>query len=123
LRLCLAWDRETFQVVTPAGTIDCHTAVVCNAARYGGNLLLAPGQDPCSAGFTLACMRSGLRSSYLRLAWDLARGAIAGNGNLLRIPADSLEIRGKTPIQIDGDFIGYGPAVLTSLPGFARIIV
>jgi diacylglycerol kinase (ATP) len=123
LRICLAWDRETFQVVTPNGTIDCHTAVVCNAARYGGNLLLAPGQDPCSAGFTLACMRSGLRSSYLRLAWDLVRGAVAGNGNLLRIPADSLEIRCNTPIQIDGDFIGYGPARLSSLPGFARIIV
>jgi len=122
LRICLAWDRETFAVVTPTGTLECHTAVVCNAARYGGNLLLAPGQDPCSAGFTLACIRSGLRSSYLHLAWDLARGAATTNGNLLRIPVDSLEVRGNSPIQIDGDFIGYGPARLTSLPGFARII-
>lgn len=123
LRSCLAWNRATFQVVTPAGTIDCHTAVVCNAARYGGNLLLAPDQDPCSAGFTLACMLSGLRSRYLRLGWDLVRGKVAGNGDLLRIPVDSLEIRGSIPIQIDGDFIGYGPARLSSLPGFARIIV
>jgi diacylglycerol kinase family enzyme len=122
LRIVLAWDRETFQVVTPTGTIECHTAVVCNAARYGGSLLLAPGQDPCTTGFTLACMLSGHKRRYLRLAWDLARGG-GGNGDLLRIPADSLEIRGKRPIQIDGDFIGYGPARLTSLPGFARIIV
>jgi len=84
---------------------------------------MAPGQDPCTTGFTLACMLSGRKRRYLRLAWDLARGVVAGNGDLLRIPADSLEIRGKRPIQIDGDFIGYGPARLTSLPGFARIIV
>ena len=123
LRNCLTWDRDTFEVVTPTGISRCHSAVVCNASRYGGNFVLAAGEDPCSPGFTIVCMSGRQRRDYLRLAWDLFRGKLDANSGLLGIPALSLEIRGRKPIQIDGDFVGYGPAKLTAEADFARLIV
>lgn len=124
LRNSLAWEeRETIEAVTPAGNVICHTAVICNASRYGGDFTLAPDETPFSPGFTLVCVMDGKRHTYLRLAWDLFRGRVAKNGDLLRIRTAGLEIRGRKPIQIDGDFVGYGPAGITAVADFARIIV
>ena len=59
----------------------------------------------------------------MRLAIELLRGKADTSNELIRIPADGLEIRGVKPIQIDGDFVGYSPARINSVPNFARIIV
>lgn len=123
LRNCLGWERENIEAVTPAGNLACHTAVVCNASRYGGDFVLAPDETPFAPGFTLACVMGEDRRTYLRLAWDLFRGRVAKNGDLLRMSVSGLEIRGRRPIQIDGDFVGYGPARVTAVADFARIIV
>lgn len=122
-RNCLGWDRRCIEIVSPAGTFTCHTAVVCNVSRYGGDFMLAPDQTPFLPGFTLACVMGGERRTYLRLARDIFQGSVAANGDLLRLPATELEIRGAKPVQIDGDFVGYGPAKITTVPEFARIIV
>lgn len=123
LRNCLGWERECIEAVTPAGNVACHTAVVCNASRYGGDFILAPDETPFSPGFTLACVMGGERRTYLRLARDLFRGNVAKNGDLMRIPVAGLEIRGRRPIQVDGDFVGYAPARVTAVADFARIVV
>lgn len=123
LRNCLGWELDTIEAVTPAGNLACHTAVVCNASRYGGDFILAPDESPFSTGFTLACVMGADRRTYLRLARDLFRGRVAKNGDLLRMPVSAIEIRGRKPIQIDGDFVGYAPARVTAVADFARIIV
>lgn len=123
LRNCLRWDRRCIEIDSPTGCFTCHTAVVSNVSRYGGNFMLTPDQTPFLPGFTLACVMGGQRRTYLRLAGDLFRGNVAANGDLLRLPATELEIRGTKPVQIDGDFVGYGPARITTVPQFARLIV
>ncbi len=119
----LSWDAATFEAITSDRAVSCHTLIVCNASRYGGNFILSPGTSPFSAGLTAICITGNQRRTYLRLAYDLFRGNTVLNRDLVRLPVTTIRIKGKKPIQIDGDFIGYGPAQLSALPDFARIIV
>jgi diacylglycerol kinase family enzyme len=119
----MKWDTSLMDVVTPERTIACHSAIVCNASRYGGSSILAPRSELFSPEFSVVCIRKNLRRTYLRLAVDLLSGRFDSSRDIIRIPADRVEIRGTKPIQIDGDFIGYSPATLETMSDFARIIV
>jgi len=117
------WDRSLIEVVSGDRLIKCHSVIVCSASRYGGDFILAPEGDVFSPELTAVCIRKNGRRSYARLAYELLRGKSDTGSERIRIPAEGLEIRGIKPIQIDGDFVGYSPVRITSVPDFARIIV
>jgi diacylglycerol kinase (ATP) len=117
------WDRSLIEVITADRQIECHSVVVCSASRYGGDFILAPEGGLFSPELTAVCIRKNRRRSYLRLAFELFWRRSDTSSELVRIPVEGLEIRGIKPIQIDGDFIGYSPARITSVSEFARIIV
>jgi diacylglycerol kinase family enzyme len=117
------WDRSLIEVITSDKHIECHSVIVCSASRYGGDFIIAPDGDVFSPELTAVCIRKNKRRNYVRLAYELFRGKADTSSEIVRIPTDGLEIRGIKPIQIDGDFIGYSPARITSVPNFARIIV
>jgi diacylglycerol kinase family enzyme len=119
----LKWDRSLIEIITAERRIECHSVIVCSASRYGGDFIISPEGDVFSPELTAVCIRRNRRRSYLRLAYELFRGTSDTSSERVRIPADGLEIRGIKPIQIDGDFAGYSPARITSVPDFARIIV
>ncbi len=122
LKNSLQWDRGNLQIQINDRTVTCHSVIVCNASRYGGDFLLAPGCPAFTPGLTAICVQQNSRRAYLRLALDLFRGNVTENPGLLLISADECEITGIKPVQIDGDFVGYSPARLRTLPDFARII-
>jgi len=123
LKSAIAWDASVFEISTPEGDVTCHTAIICNGSRYGGNFILSPGSSPFSSGLSAVCITGHTRRNYLSSALDLFRNKAGTNKDLIRIQSSTFEARGKRPIQIDGDFIGYGPARISELADFARIIV
>ena len=122
LRNCLSWDTGRVEVTTPIGTLTCHSVVVNNSARYGGNFVLAPRSDIFTPGFTVTCVTHSRRRTYAGILLDLARGKASANASLQQVMATDLEIRGIKPIQVDGDFLGYGPARLRAVADFAQIV-
>jgi diacylglycerol kinase family enzyme len=123
LKNALTWDNTVFELSTAESELTCHSAIICNASRYGGNYILEPGSSPFSAGLTAICIIDNQRRSYLRIASDLFMGTKQPSRNLVRLPAANIEILGAKAIQIDGDFIGHGPARIRTEPDFAQIIV
>lgn len=123
LKSAIVWDSTVFEISTPEGDATCHTAIICNASRYGGNFILSPDSSPFSPGLSAVCITENKRRTYQSCALDLFRGKAETNMNMVRIHSSSFEVRGKQPIQIDGDFIGYGPARISELADFAKIIV
>jgi diacylglycerol kinase family enzyme len=117
------WDSSLIEIIAGDKAIKCHSVVVCSASRYGGDFIIAPEGDLFSPELTAVCIRKNGRRSYVRLAYELFRGRADTSSERIRIPADGLEVRGRKPIQIDGDFVGYSPARITAVPDFARIIV
>lgn len=123
LKSAIAWDSTLFEISTQESGATCHTAIICNASRYGGNFILSPDSSPFSSGLSAVCITENKRRTYLSSALDLFRGRAETNMNMVRIHSSSFEVQGKQPIQIDGDFIGYGPARISELADFAKIIV
>jgi len=123
LKQALLWDSERFEISTPEVTVTCHSAIVCNASRYGGNFILSSGCNPFIPGLSAVCITGNSRSTYLSSALELFRNRAGTSRKLIRIHSSNFEIRGTHPIQIDGDFVGYGPARITEFLDFARIIV
>lgn len=118
-----AWNANCFDVGTADGYVRCHTAVICNASRYGGNFILSPECSPFLSGFSAVCIKDNRRRTYLKILLDLFGGNIRDYKYLTRFHVTTVEILGSHPIQVDGDFVGYGPAYISELRDFAKIIV
>lgn len=123
LKSIMAWDSTVFKISTPEAELPCHTAIICNASRYGGNFILSPGSSPFLPGLSAVCVTGNTRRAYLGSLPGLFRNRAGSDKNLVRIHASSFEVHGEHPIQIDGDFVGYGPARISECNDFARIIV
>lgn len=123
LKRTIIWDSTLFELGTPDSTVACHTAIICNASRYGGNFILSAGCSPFSPGLSAVCITGSTRRTYLSSALNLFRGRAESSRDLTRRDSSTFEIRGTHPIQIDGDFVGYGPARISQCIDFANIIV
>jgi len=123
LKRALLWDATRFEISSPEATVTCHTAIICNASRYGGDFILSPDCSPFIPGLSAVCITGNSRSTYLNCALELFSNRAGATRNLTRIDSSNFEIRGSHPIQIDGDFVGYGPARISECIDFAKIIV
>lgn len=121
LRVLANWDRGELRVTGAGRSLTCHSVIVCNAARYGGNFLLAPQGDLFSPGFQVLCIKGG-RVTYLGLALLLGLNRAAESRSVTTFQASELEIAGNKAVQIDGDYFGLAPLKLRSLPDFVRLI-
>ena len=123
LKCVMAWDSTLFEISTTESDLLCHSVIICNASRYGGDFILESQSNPFTVGLTAICVIGNQRRTYLRIIWDLFCGTIDHNRNLVKVAASAIEIRGAKAIQIDGDFIGFGPARIFTEANFAQIIV
>jgi YegS/Rv2252/BmrU family lipid kinase len=122
-RLLRHWERERLEVTAGGRRIECHSVVVCNAARYGGGFILAPGADLFTPEFQVACITAHTRSAYLRLALDVISGQVLENSDIVRFGAGELTVSGKKAVQADGDYCCDAPVRITAISGFARLVV
>lgn len=123
LRTFAAWDGRPMEVVAGGERRLCHSVVVCNASRYGGRFVLAPGASLFDSGFRVVCIEGARRIDYLRLALGVVAGRGATGRGVSAFTADEVEIGGNKPVQVDGDFLCHTPVRVSSLPRFARLMV
>ena len=122
-RAALAWDGAMQELVADGKRCLCHTVVVCNASHYGGSFRFAPNSDLFRRGFEIACVTDSRRRGYLAIARNLLLGRPMPDAAITWLSATELEFRGAKPIQIDGDFVGCGPARITAVADFAQLIM
>ncbi|RII29232.1 MAG: diacylglycerol kinase [Geobacter sp.] len=123
LRRLAAWDRESVRIRVDGREVECHSAIACNGARYGGDFVLAPAADIFLPGFQVVCIQGDTRRTYAKLALDLLRGREPHGGGVLMLSASLLELSASRAVQVDGDYIGRGPLRITAVEGFVKVIV
>lgn len=124
LRHLIHW--ETYHMVVTAGgrKLECHSLIVCNAAKYAGNFLLAPGASLFDPEFEVVCIRGTARTGYLKAVFDLLKGrGLQGDDDIYTFRTGELDVSGEKPIQIDGDYFCRAPVKISILPGFVKLIV
>lgn len=123
LRIFASWECGRLEVVTGDGMIDCHSVIVCNAAKYGGNFAIAPGASLFDPEFRVVCLLDGTRGGMLKAARSLLTGQGAGCAGIRCFTAREVEVRGRKPLQADGDYYFDAPVSIRAVPDFLRIIV
>lgn len=123
LKNTFEWQSATFELRSSSGSAACHSAIICNASRYGGDFVLSPENSPFTTGLSAVCINGNTRRTYLCCALDLFTHQAESSRHMTRMHASAFEVFGQHPIQIDGDFVGYGPARIYECADFARIIV
>jgi diacylglycerol kinase (ATP) len=122
LRVARSWERENLEVRVDGKSVSCHSVIICNAGKYGGNFVLSPHGDLFTPGFQVVCITGG-PFSYLKLFMRLAVGRVAGSSALSILPGNEVEVAGWKDVQLDGDYCGCAPLRLKSIPDFVRVIV
>jgi len=123
LRCLLAWHRGRFALLADGRALECHSVVICNGARYGGSLVLMPGADISEAMLDLFCITTESRLAYLRIVLSVLAGRPCRSGEVVLLRAGRIEVAGDRAIQLDGDYLGQAPVRISTMAGFAGIIV
>ncbi|MDD2318657.1 MAG: YegS/Rv2252/BmrU family lipid kinase [Geobacteraceae bacterium] len=123
LRVLCSWETDRLQVVSDSRVVDCHSVIVCNGAKYGGNILLAPGASLFKQELQVICILNGSRLGYLRTLPALIAGRGLKSTGIVTFPATELEVRGTKPLQADGDYYFDSPVRIRSIPDFLKIMV
>jgi YegS/Rv2252/BmrU family lipid kinase len=123
LRQLTDWDRKLLEIRTDCGKIECHSVIVCNGAKYGGDFVLAPEADIFAPGFRLFCVKGNRRRTYLWLALAMAVGRIPAGNDFASFYARDLEVSGSKAVQVDGDYCCHAPLRITTVENFVRVIV
>ena len=123
LRLFAAWERERLEIYADEMRIDCHSVIVCNAAHYGGSIVLTPGTDLFAPEFHVVCVKDDRRRSYLRLILNTLLGRYPDIPEVRRFAAGKLVVTGRKAIQADGDFVTYSPVRISCVEQFFQLIV
>lgn len=121
LRCLLRWPRGRFPVIADGVTHKCHSVIICNGARYGGNLKLIPHADISEPSLDLFCITSESRLSYLKIIMSVLSGSPCFCTDVKLLRAAQVEICGDRPIQVDGDSCGHAPVKIGTIADFARI--
>lgn len=122
LRLLLSWETEFLEVVSGSTRVKCHSVIVCNTSKYGGNFVIAPEASLFEPGFRVVCIRNGTRIGILKAACSLMSGKGARGAGISSYTAREVEIRGAKPLQADGDYYFDSPVRIRAVPDFMRII-
>jgi len=123
LRCLLAWRRGRFSLLADGRALECHSVVICNGARYGGDWILMPGADISEPMLDLFCITAESRWSWLRVVTSILAGRPCRPGDVTLLRAGQVEVGGDRAIQLDGDYLGQAPVRVSTIAGFARIIV
>lgn len=123
IRRLFNWERGRLEILADELRMECHSLIVCNAAKYGGKFLLAPQADIFSPEFQVVCIKSDTRSAFLKLALKTVLGKTGDTRDIRRFTTSELVITGSKAVQVDGDFCCYSPVKIQAVPGFARLIV
>ncbi len=87
-----------------------YTAVVGNASKYGGNFRVTPDANLLDPFLYVSIFQGGGRLDLLRYSIGVIRGSHLRFRDVVYLKASVIKVLGKAHIQVDGDYLGLGPA-------------
>lgn len=116
------FDPEELTFSIDGKTCAGYSAIVGNASKYGGDFRVTPDArltDP----FLYVCLFKGKkRIDLIRYVLGIMTGRHLRFQDIEYIKAESIDIKGKAHIQIDGDYLGMTPAKIEIVCNALRLI-
>ncbi len=123
LRHMFNWEQDHMLITAGTRTFECHSLIVCNAAKYAGRFRIAPGASMFDPEFEVICIRNSTRKTYLEAAVNLLTGRGLSGKDIRTFRTGELEVSGDKPVQVDGDFYCHAPVKISIVPEFVKLII
>ncbi|MCX7771251.1 MAG: diacylglycerol kinase family protein [Proteobacteria bacterium] len=112
LKRFLKKEKKTVQLAFNGKKINCYSAIICKASKYGGNFVLAREGISKEPFFQVLAITKNSKILLLKLFFAVLL-KLPYPLEILSFETDNLEIKGKKPVQIDGEFFGYTPCTIS----------
>jgi YegS/Rv2252/BmrU family lipid kinase len=122
LRVLLAWNPEEIEATADGSAYRCHTLIVSNTRKYAGDFVVAPNADIKEPLLHMFLLHGSRRTDIIRLALGIMLGRLDMVKGLTRLTGKTLEVKGASHMQVDGDYAGNAPASISVVPDAMRII-
>lgn len=120
------WSAPELGVTVDGKANECQTVVICNARKYGGDLIMAPGADIGKPGFEVIMLKGKGRTELMNflISFGLMNASARHlNGrNVEVVSGQDIRVEGNAHIQLDGDDFGPAPALISARPDALRLV-
>lgn len=99
-----------------------YSAIIGNASKYGGNIKATPDASLLEPALYACIMQGRKRLDIIRYTAGIITGRHLSFKDVTYLKAPAIEVNGTAPIQIDGDYLGTTPAVITVAPDALKLI-
>lgn len=110
LRNIAGYSLESLSLKIDGTEYSCFSAIIGKASRYGGNFKVTPDASLFDSSLYVCLFKGRRRRDLLRYAAGVLRGKHLNYDDVLYLKAMEVEVRDSAHIQIDGDYLGYAPA-------------
>lgn len=106
-------DKILLNVVINEEEIECYHILCCRTKKYAGNFIIANEAGLEKPYFQILCIKENSLIGFFKLfIYVLLKKGMPAS-NVYEFKANKLEIKGKKPVQIDGEFFGYAPVKIS----------
>ena len=112
-------------VTTNKEELRCRLAICANAARYGGDYVIAPQTSASRPGLALVVVTDDGLLALLRIGWRMlsGRGLDGAGVRIVDVSEATLAAADATAAQVDGDPFGVTPVHARCAEAPVRLIV
>jgi YegS/Rv2252/BmrU family lipid kinase len=108
------WSPPALRVEADGKHYEGYSLIVCNAAKYAGHMKVAPHASMLEPPLYMFLMHGKRRVDILRYAFGILAGTNINFKDVTYGKVDVVRVEGTARIQVDGDYIGKTPAVITA---------
>jgi YegS/Rv2252/BmrU family lipid kinase len=99
-----------------------YSAIIGKAAKYGGNFKITPDAKLADPTFYVCLFKGKKRLDIIRYVIGILTGIHLRFKDVEYLQAKTVEVRGKSHIQMDGDYFGMTPAQIEVVPDIVKLI-
>ncbi len=113
LRAFLGYRPRRLGIAVDGSALEGFGLIVCNSGYYAGEYRVCPDASLRSPSFSIFIMHGGSRKALLRYVVGIIRGRHLALRDVTYLRGRRIEVTGEAEVQVDGDYLGTTPAVIT----------
>ena len=122
LKTLLTFNPGELTFDSDGKTYHGYSAIIGNAAKYGGNFKITPDARLTDPFFYLCIFKGRKRVDILKYLFGIVLGKHLRFKDIEYVKASAIEIQGNTHVQIDGDYFGMTPVKVEIVTDILRLI-
>ncbi len=123
LRCFMRYRPDLLRIAVDDRIYEGYGLIVCNAGYYAGSFRVCPDAGLRAPHLYVSIMHGGKRGDLLRYVVGVITGRRMSSEEATCIKGRKVVVSGDAHIQIDGDYFGTTPAVITLHERALRLIV